>query len=179
MYRSLCDAVIPYTYFTHAYSGKPSQTNEESSNYYVKETDEYTKYLVNGACKYTLFSGCSISLDLYFTSVSIAVWTIEKGSTLVGTMQLKIPKEIKTGNIGRTNQRCMHMLKNKISCLFLTLTKKKSDKKNVVVLTTMHDNVGVTKDGRRKPDVHVTYNHAKGGVDIVDLISTHNSTRMK
>ena len=57
------------------------------------------------------------------------------------------------------------------------INKKKSGKKNVVELTTMHDNVRVTKDERRKPDVHVTYDHTKGKVDIVDLISTHNLTR--
>ena len=57
------------------------------------------------------------------------------------------------------------------------IDKKKSGKKNVVELTTMHDTVRVTKDERRKPDVHVTYNHTKGRVDIVDLISTHNLTR--
>ena len=43
----------------------------------------------------------------------------------------------------------------------------------------MHDNVKVIKDERRKPDVYVTYDHTKGGVDIVDLIYTHNSTRIK
>ena len=49
LYCSLCDAVVPYTYFTHHYAGKPSQKNEELSKYYVKGTDEHTKYLVNGA----------------------------------------------------------------------------------------------------------------------------------
>ena len=99
LYRSLCNAVVPYTYFTHPYSGKPSQINEESWKYYVKWTDEYTKYLVNGTSEYTSFSGCNISLDQYFNSISLAIWAIEKGLTLVGTMQLDrkgIPKEIKS-----------------------------------------------------------------------------------
>ena len=86
LHCSLCDAVVPYTYFTHPYAGKPSQINEESSKYYVKGTDEYSKYLVNGASEYTSFSGCNISLDQYFPSDSLAIWAIEKGLTLVGTM---------------------------------------------------------------------------------------------
>ena len=53
LYHSLCDAVVPYTYFTNPYAGKPPQINE----YYVKGTDEYTKYLVNGASEYTTISG--------------------------------------------------------------------------------------------------------------------------
>ena len=43
----------------------------------------------------------------------------------------------------------------------------------------MHDNAGVTKNEKPKLDVHVIYNHTKGGVGIVDLISTHNLARMK
>ena len=40
LYRSLCDVVVPYTYFTQPYTKKPLQINEESLRYYVKETDE-------------------------------------------------------------------------------------------------------------------------------------------
>ena len=43
----------------------------------------------------------------------------------------------------------------------------------------MHDDVKVTNDQRGKPHVHVMYDHTKGGVDIVDLLSTSHSTRMK
>ena len=43
----------------------------------------------------------------------------------------------------------------------------------------MHDKVKVTNDQRKKPHVHVMYNHTKGGVDIVDLLSRNHSTRIK
>ena len=43
----------------------------------------------------------------------------------------------------------------------------------------MHDNVRVTKDERRKPLVHTFYDHTKGSVDVVDLISSNWSTRIK
>ena len=59
------------------------------------------------------------------------------------------------------------------------IDKKKSGPKNVVVLTTMHDEVKVTKDIRRKPQVLTFYDHTKGGVDVVDLISSSLSTRVK
>ena len=57
--------------------------------------------------------------------------------------------------------------------------KKKTGKKNIVVLTTMHTSVSVTKDQRVKPNVHTFYDHTKGEVDVVDLVSTHNTTKMK
>ena len=57
--------------------------------------------------------------------------------------------------------------------------KEKSDKKNVIVLINIHDKVKVTNDKQKKPHVHVMYDHIKGGVDIVDLLSTIRSTRIK
>ena len=43
----------------------------------------------------------------------------------------------------------------------------------------MHDDVKVTRDERMKPNVHCFYDHTKGGVDVVDLISSSLSTRIK
>ena len=37
----------------------------------------------------------------------------------------------------------------------------------------------VTKDERRKSDIHKLYDYTKGGVDVVDLISTNSTTRNK
>ena len=59
------------------------------------------------------------------------------------------------------------------------IDKKKSGKKNVIILSTMHENLKVTKDQRKKPQVHTMYDHTKGGVDVVDLLSTIHSTRIK
>ena len=71
------------------------------------------------------------------------------------------------------------MLKMKILCLFHISIKKRLVKVNVMVLTKMHDSVRVITDKRWKPDFHVLYDHAKGDVDVVDLSSSHHSTRMK
>ena len=62
-----------------------------------------------------------------------------------------------------------------LSCI----DKKKSGKKNIICLTSMHDRVKVTNYQRLKPQVIVMHDHTKGGVDVVDLISCHHSTRMK
>ena len=43
----------------------------------------------------------------------------------------------------------------------------------------MHDNVRVTKDKRRNRQAHTFYDHTKDGVDVVDLISSNCSTRIK
>ena len=49
----------------------------------------------------------------------------------------------------------------------------------MIILSTMHKNVKVTKDHRKKPQVHTMYDHTKGGVYVVDLLSTSHSTRIK
>ena len=47
LYRSLCDSVVPYTYFTLPYGGKPDIINSDAGKYFVTGTDNYTIYLVN------------------------------------------------------------------------------------------------------------------------------------
>ena len=59
------------------------------------------------------------------------------------------------------------------------IDKKKSGKKNVIALSTMHDNVKITKDQRKKPSVHTIYDHTKGGIGAVNFLSTTHSTRIK
>ena len=59
------------------------------------------------------------------------------------------------------------------------IDKKKKGKKNILALTTMHNQVKLSVDERKKPHALVFYDHTKGGVDVVDLISAKLSTRMK
>ena len=58
------------------------------------------------------------------------------------------------------------------------IDKKKSGKKNVTVLPSMHDSVKVTKDQIKKLSVHAMYDHTES-VDVADLLWTSQSTRMK
>ena len=101
LYCSLCDATVPYTYFSLPYAGKLEVLNKENPatrSYYVTGTDEYTKYLVNGFFTIANMSGCNISMDRYFTSVPLTQWCLERNITIVGTMPLSwkgIPAEIK------------------------------------------------------------------------------------
>ena len=57
--------------------------------------------------------------------------------------------------------------------------KKKKGKKNIIALTTMHNQVKLSVEDRKKPHVLVFYDHTTGGVHVVDLIPAKTSTRMK
>ena len=59
------------------------------------------------------------------------------------------------------------------------IDEKESGKKNVIVLSTMHDNVRITKYQWKKPIVHTIYDHTKGGIDVVNLLSTTHLIRLK
>ena len=90
-----------------------------------------------------------------------------------------IPKEVKaTGN--REEKSVLYVYhKEKNIMLASYIDKKKSGKKNVIVLSTMHDSVKVTNNQRKKSQIHSMYDHTKGGIDVVDLLSISHSTRIK
>ena len=180
LFRSLCDSVVQYMYFCLPYAGKPNETPNE---FYVTKTDEYTKYLVNGAIRIggeACLRGRNISLDRYFTSVSIADWCLQKNITVTGTLRADrkgIPKEMKTesGRAEKSSKWCFSEKKMMISYM----DKKKKGKKNVLFLTTMFDEVRISQDQPLNPKPIVYHDHMKGGVDVVDLVSIGATTRSK
>ena len=59
------------------------------------------------------------------------------------------------------------------------IDKKEKGKNNILALTTMHDKVLRNIDDRNKLHTLVFYDHTKGGVDVVDLISAKNFNKNK
>ena len=79
-------------YFIYSFSflqnsGKPEGT---TNSFYATSTNEYSKYYVNkiiGHGGSDVLSGKNISLDRYFTSMSIADWILEWHITVTGTIR--------------------------------------------------------------------------------------------
>ena len=157
LYRSLCDAVVPYTYITLPYAGKPNDIKNEAKKFYVCDTHGYTKYLVKEFTKINSTEGCNISMDQYFTSVTIARWATDLKFTNVGTMKHNrkgIPKEFKTvDDCKKLSTKFIHVQDSGDENIMLVsyIDKKTSGLKNVIALTTMHSDVRVTKDSKLKP----------------------------
>ena len=180
LYRSLCNTKVLYTYSTLPYAGKPEVIG--ANDYYVTGCDEYTKWLVNNFQIYGTLQGRNISLDRYFTSVTLAEWCLERNITIVGTLKSDrkgIPKEMKGVADEEEKSTAFCYSKDEKTMLLSYIDKKKKGKKNILALTTMHNQVKLSVDERKKPHALVFYDHAKGGVDVVDLISAKMSTRMK
>ena len=69
LYQSISDSVVPFTYFILPYAGK---RDTEGSEFYVTSTDEYSVYLVDKLFSHVNITGRNVSMDRYFTSVTIA-----------------------------------------------------------------------------------------------------------
>ena len=182
LYQSLCDSSVQYTYYSLPYAGKPDDLTRDAGKYYITGTDQYSKYLIENFNKFNSIQSCNVSVDCYFTSITLADWARSHNFSIVGNMCLDrkgIPKEIKTLN-GRQEKSTLYAhQKDGEAMLVFYVDKKKSGKRNVVSLTAMHNSVSVTKDQHVKPNVHTFCDHTKGGVDVVDLVSSHNTTKMK
>ena len=167
------------------YAGKPDNINNEAKKYYVCDTDGYTKYLVEVFTKINSIEGCNISMDRYFTSVTIAWWATDHKFTIVGTMKhnrKEILKEFKAmDDREKLSTKFIHAQDSDDENIMLVsyVDKKTSGLKNVIALTAMHNDVRVTKNGKLETAVLKFYDHKKGSVDVIDLISSHSSTRMK
>ena len=83
LFISISDAEVPYTYYSLPYAGKPEIPNE----YYVPDTDEKSMYLVTKLRLYCDLTGRNITMDRYFTSLSIADWLLGRNMAVVGTMK--------------------------------------------------------------------------------------------
>ena len=100
-------------------------------------------------------------MDRYLNSVSLAVWGIDQKFTFAGTMRhdrRDIPKEIKILKDTEEKSTIFAHRSEKNTMMVSYIDKKKSEKKNVICLTTMHKRVKVTNDQRLKPQVIVMYN---------------------
>ena len=80
----------------------------------------------------------------------------------------------------REERYVVHVYNPKVKIMLVSyIDKKQSGKKSVILLSTMHDNVKIMKDQPKKPSVHTMYDHTKGSVDVVGLLSTTHSRRIK
>ena len=98
-------------------------------------------------------------MDRYF-----AEWALDCNFTIVGTMRNDrkgIPKELKVMK-NRDERSVLYVHHGERNIMLVSyIDKKKSGKKNIIGLTTLHDTVKVSNDKRNKPQVLVKCDHTK------------------
>ena len=122
-------------------------------------------------------------MDRYFTSLPVAEYLLENDITVVGTLRshrIGLPKELTTEVKDRDDLSVKYAFTEDGNIMLISyVVKKKSGKRNILMLTTMHKSVKITRDSRKKPNVITLYDCTKGGVDVMDMISSNLSTRIQ
>ena len=141
-----------------------------------RSSQQLGEYVVMTLSEPYLHRGHNITTDNFFTSKKLADRLLEKKTTLVGTVKAN-RKELPPPFTDP--KRKLHSVLQGYcvdsSALLLSIKAKKT--KIVNVLSTMHKIDTVPQDGRSKPSVIDFYNKTKGGVDSVDQMCHHYSTK--
>ena len=154
------DASSKYLVNGFPYLGKDTQrpTNQPVSEFVVMQLME--PYLHKGR---------NVTTDNFFTSLNLAMKLQQQDTSIVGTMnriRREIPNEIKTW---KENLYSSMILKHDKSTTLTVYQGKKN--KNVLLLSTVHQNVQIS-DGRKKlPESIQYYNETKCGVDVLDQMA--------
>ena len=110
-------------------------------------------------------------MDRLYSSLSVANWLLDKGITMVGTMQknrVGIPASLKDVTNREINSTETYWEKNG-KRIFTSVTKTSKGKRNVIVLSTIEPLLGTTiDDDKCKPAIIKFYDFTKGRTDIID-----------
>ena len=150
--------------------GKPVDGN---GAYYFNATEDYVKHLVESMPASSM-KGRNISMDRLYTSISTSNWLLARNITSVGTLvsnRVRLPDEVRDVKDRDELDSSMHWEQEKGNlalCAYTTKSKSKG-KKNVLVLSTMQQLMGITRDdGKQKSVIIKFYDFTKGGKDILD-----------
>lgn len=119
-------------------------------------------------------SGRNVTTDNFFTTLSLAKNLRKNGLSLVGTIN-RAKKEV-PDNFKKTKDEIYSS--KIISHEGITLTSYQCKKnKNVLLLSSLHENLNVSENEKKTPEVIQYYNSTKYGVDVLDQMSRKYSTK--
>jgi len=162
---ALADAHTRYCWNIQPYTGKIEGKAEANQGRRV------VMDLVEG-----LPTGLGVVTDNFFTSISLAEMLKKKNMTLLGTLRknrVEVPKEV-LPNKHRKIHSSMFLQADDVTLVSYVPKKKKA----VVLLSTEHhDKTCAGKKDDYKPQMILDYNKTKGGVDSVDQMVAHFSSK--
>ena len=141
----------------------------------TRSTDELvSNQVVMRLLKPYLNKGRNVTTDIYFTSIKLATELQKCKTSLLGTVN-RIRKEVPA------------VVKNMKEPLYSTTLYKSGDvrmtvyqgktKKNVAILSTLHQNITIADNAKKTPESVKAYNNTKYGVDIVDQMARKYTVR--
>lgn len=158
---ALVDARTFYTSNLEVYAGKQPNGPFNFDNKAASVVKRLAQPILN--------TGRNITIDNYFTSVPLALELANQyKTTVVGTLR-KNKKEIPPEFLNvKERKPCSSMFAFSENCILVSYVPKKG--KNVLLLSTMHDDDAIDSDTaeKYKPEIISFYNLTKGAVDVVD-----------
>lgn len=168
-FYELCESESGYIWNFFVYTGTGTQYNEKYEDLPV------TSKIVMTLLDPLLDKGYCLYIDNYYSSPSLSDLLCTKLTDCVGTVRMnrkEMPKNVKDAKLK----------KGEIACAFRrkTMALKWKDKRDVGILSSIHDNAMVQVKSRRgragiKPQAIADYNANMGGVDLSDNLLTHFS----
>ena len=166
----ICDAETAYAVYGVVYLGEKTLSTEEKCLY-----SSVTEAITMKCILPFLDCGRNVTLDNWFTSLSLARTLSRRNTTLVGTLRStrrEIPEAAKALR-GRQKKSVEHFSCGK--AMLVSYWDKGS--KPVLLMSTMHDRPSTSDSGL--PEVVDLYNKTKSGVDILDRAVRSFSTKRK
>ncbi|KAK7881439.1 hypothetical protein WMY93_029848 [Mugilogobius chulae] len=111
--------------------------------------------------------GRNVTVDNFFTSLSLANSLLRRNTSLVGTMNAA-RRELPPSAHQRAELFSSKVLKHGRTTLTIYQGKAK---KNVCILSSLHQTVAVESDRKKKPETVCFYNKSKCGVDTLDQMA--------
>ena len=143
--------------------GKPADSN---APYYFNATEDYVKHLVESMSASSM-KCIDISMDRLYTSISTSNCLLAQNIASVGTLvsnRVRLPDEVRDVKDRDELDSSMHWVQEKGNlALGVYTTKSKSKgKKNVLVLSTMRQLMGIARDdGKQKSAIIKFYDFTK------------------
>ena len=161
LFHVLTNATHRYVSRMLPYTGKTAAGQNTSS--------QSPQTIVKQLCQHLTGSGRTITMDRYYTSVDLAEdLFVNHKLAILGTINLNrqhIPEEMK-----KTDGRVLLSTKFAWSGPIMMASYIPKPKRNVLLITTEHNQPDVSQREDCKPEVILSYNEDKGGVDVVDMM---------
>ena len=115
-----------------------------------------------------LNKGRNVTTDNYFTSIKLATELQKYKTSLLGTVN-RIRKEV-PAVVKHMKEPLYSTTLHKSDNVTMTVYQGKT-KKNVAILSTLHQNITIADNAKKTPESVKAYNDTKYGVDIVDQMA--------
>lgn len=163
----VCDSRSSYPLSGQIYTGKPVTGRDTNQG----------ERVVKDLCYQYKNTGINIATDNFFTTLPLAKLLMNWGLSIVGTLKKNkpyIPPEMLANKSREPMSSLFGFSEDKVTICSYVPKKMKS----VIMLSTMHYTNDVS-GSKHKPEIIHYYNSVKGGVDNMDKMLTHYTTKRR